>query len=530
MATAPSQAAAVATETGTADGPPPALPPPCWPVEVVQGEPSSPPGFTTKCDNYHGLATKPTSPLTKGYDLSDPNGEAAKAAIHAGFALQCHVSSRGASNAPQAGPSNVAQHSGPSNAGHTHSQPQIPIAGASGNPEQDSNHGYPWRLASTPYSAIAVCWYPTRESLLDSHVRDYVLMALNEPHVIVELHRYCYAGGSQLTLNDVDPRRQWEPYFDLETQNQIRNELILPMVDHLWVTVVRDVMLTTVAYIIQVILTNPALFPDLAGFVRDGPWASPNRLRQALLWYALTGAYLHFFLKGTKADDTDFSTNTEYASHYIAEEAEIVAAAISHQRRLPFSCHEGMMHFRNGGLMLIIRTFIDEIIKKAPNTLAFAVLLNCLSPPLILEVLKLPIALLSATLYACYHEGRVSINAENVLTNTDSADVIVTKFNSAGAFLLNSYRYVHRLEMQWLSHKLFKYFSLYHCPLEEGAIGDLWLTPVPQNTQRLIDNVQQDEPIDASDFSYQAVDRRNKICVIQPDAMFLTIHSQNHSR
>ncbi|KAH6902171.1 hypothetical protein BKA70DRAFT_1229214 [Coprinopsis sp. MPI-PUGE-AT-0042] len=501
------------------------------PVETTQGPPSSPRVYTTRVNDYNAIGQDPPPPPTHGIDLSDPTSDAARAAVHAAFSIHCDPQLH---NWQSPG---VSQPSG--GQGSNNNEDQKP---SKSDPSMDSSP----KLPSTPQCGINATRIPTmathgngimhraKDKLLigvlsgkvfaQPSIEAIVNEVMDRSDVIQELHRYCYTDIPPLDLDDSD--RFWQPYFDLITQQQIREQLIAPIVDFLWRNVICRILSEVITYIATHVLTDRLVFPDLAQLADPDHNAAPHRLKENILWYALTGAYLHFFFERLFGRETNFSLSTEHKLHCSAEDTDPIVEAISRKTRQDLSsdCDGAMLHYRHGGLMLVLRRVIDEVVKltfEAGDT-TLSIIKNhirslnsdealvgfpeALVAPSILGTLKLPIAIISTVLFTCYHANRIRITPDNVLKNKDSMEVLFKKYNSAGDFLAQSYHYIHRKEVKWLSLRMLKHFSPYHSQLSCQAVNDFALTPVPQNTHLLTAVVNRDR---VGQAEHRAIERRN---------------------
>ncbi|KAH6888932.1 hypothetical protein BKA70DRAFT_1235270 [Coprinopsis sp. MPI-PUGE-AT-0042] len=445
------------------------------PVETTQGPPSSPRVYTTRVNDYNAIGQDPPPPPTHGIDLSDPTSDAARAAVHAAFSIHCNPQLHDWQSP------GVSQPSG--GQGSNNNEDQKP---SKSDPSMDSSPKFP----SAPQCSINATRIPTmathsngimhraKDKLLigvlsgkvfaQPSIEAIVNEVMDRSDVIQELHRYCYTDIPPLDLDDSD--RFWQPSADQRA------------------TDCPDCGFSTH------VLTDRLVFPDLAQLADPDHNAAPHRLKENILWYALTGAYLHFFFERLFGRETNFSLSTEHKLHCSAEDTDPIVEAISRKTRQDLSsdCDGAMLHYRHGGLMLLTfdagnttLSIIKNHIRSLNSDEALVGFPEALVAPSILGTLKLPIAIISTVLFTCYHANRIRITPDNVLKNKDSMEVLFKKYNSAGDFLAQSYHYIHRKEVKWLSLRMLKHFSPYHSQLSCQAVNDFALTPVPQNTHLL---------------------------------------------
>ncbi|KAH6916562.1 hypothetical protein BKA70DRAFT_1215067 [Coprinopsis sp. MPI-PUGE-AT-0042] len=233
----------------------------------------------------------------------------------------------------------------------------------------------------------------TGQAAIQEHVKRAVDAAIGSPDILCALLRFCYPDPSD-HHPDLQTLRGWRA-------SEIRMQIVLPLASKLW-DEFRRILLEVIDYIIKHVLSDDRIFPE---FRHDGRWS--HQLRETLLWYAVSGAYIHFFFKKDTNRSISFGKRTEDVIHESAMEAYAMACAIAKTKACSDKSEAG-------------------VLSLSPWRNYVTILGNCDGPPT-LRLLALPIALISATLYTCYIKGSLAIQAEDVLNESRSQNVLCTQ-------------------------------------------------------------------------------------------------------
>ncbi|KAH6910120.1 hypothetical protein BKA70DRAFT_1424645 [Coprinopsis sp. MPI-PUGE-AT-0042] len=285
-----------------------------------------------------------------------------------------------------------------------------------------------------------LCAILAGQAAIQEHVKRAVDAAIGNPDIICALLRFCYPDPSD-HHPDLQTLRGWRAYFDAIWIAEIRRQIILPLASKLW-NEFRRLLLEVIDYIIKHVLSDKRIFPE---FHHDGRWS--HQLRETLLWYAVSGAYIHFFFKKDTNRSVSFGKRTEDAIHDSAMEAYEIACTIAKTRTCSDRSEGGVLLYRHGGVILAHKCLMNNI---APVFQDYVTILgNCDGPPAI-RLLALAITLISATLYTCYIKGSLAIQAEDVLDESRSQNVLCTKLRSVGKAFVKHANHTDEIESQYL--------------------------------------------------------------------------------
>ncbi|KAH6902500.1 hypothetical protein BKA70DRAFT_1228816 [Coprinopsis sp. MPI-PUGE-AT-0042] len=305
---------------------------------------------------------------------------------------------------------------------------------------------------------------------------------LNEEWVMSTLQEYI-SMTSKLFVDGVLFSRLSEVDFDTIWIAEIRMQIVLPLASKLW-DEFRRILLEVIDYIIKHVLSDDRIFPE---FRHDGRWS--HQLRETLLWYAVSGAYIHFFFKKDTNRSISFGKRTEDVIHESAMEAYAMACAIAKTKACSDKSEAGVLLYRHGGVILAHKCLMNNIAPVFPDYVT--ILGNCDGPPT-LRLLALPIALISATLYTCYIKGSLAIQAEDVLNESRSQNVLCTKLRSVGKAFVKHANHADEIESQYLHDAIRRPITNIIGNLHAGLEDTYSRTVLPRSTS-FIPGIQQQD-------------------------------------
>ncbi|KAH6910437.1 hypothetical protein BKA70DRAFT_1424104 [Coprinopsis sp. MPI-PUGE-AT-0042] len=346
--------------------------------------------------------------------------------------------------------------------------------------------------------------------------------ALREPLIFNSLLQHCYPGvvlDPEVMVNNHNWMTSMEtPVFHDHVAARISDDIIKTISSQLWHEILRPILELTLEYIAQYIIMDAKLFPDLHRYSSS---RSMQRLRSELLLYALTGGYTHFFFTKHPTLLHSFDLPTHSETHLSAVRADKILEHLCRNRPMGSTETAGLLHFRHGAVILILQKMADELIflyglelvilRVAELRTSIATgPIGPSNPGVIktLQLIKIPIALLSATLFACYHRGTIAIPHKEILDFAVFNQVFTLKVDSTGTFLRQSGQYIHLVEMKYLTTTLLDALSPQAENLSPLAINDFALTFVPQN---LSYPIQSYPPLcqPVAERNQQSMERRN---------------------
>ncbi|KAH6914633.1 hypothetical protein BKA70DRAFT_1419593 [Coprinopsis sp. MPI-PUGE-AT-0042] len=324
-----------------------------------------------------------------------------------------------------------------------------------------------------------LCAILAGQAAIEKHVRRAVDASIQSPHILRSLLRFCYPDPSDHNPN-LETLRGWRTYFDTMWITEIRQQIILPLASKLW-DELRHILLQVIDYIIKHVLSDDRIFPE---FRHDSAW--PHELRKTLLRYGVSGGYLHFyFKKDSHRRPVNPRKRTEDVIHESAVEAYEIACAISSGKDCPDGREGGVFLYRHGGVILAHRCLMNNVAQMEGAAFTdYVTLMNGSDGPPILHLLKLPIALVSATLYTCYIRGSLAIQPEDVLDGLKSQHVLCTKLHSVGKAFDEHASLIDEAQIQYLYDAIRRPINTIIRRLPEGIqVEDAYSgTVLPQST------------------------------------------------
>ncbi|KAH6879670.1 hypothetical protein BKA70DRAFT_1447703 [Coprinopsis sp. MPI-PUGE-AT-0042] len=327
-----------------------------------------------------------------------------------------------------------------------------------------------------------LCEILAGQAAIQEHVKRAVDAAIGSPDILCALLRFCYPDPSD-HHPDLQTLRGWRAYFDTIWIAEIRMQIVLPLASKLW-DEFRRILLEVIDYIIKHVLSDDRIFPE---FRHDGRWS--HQLRETLLWYAVSGAYIHFFFKKDTNRSISFGKRTEDVIHESAMEAYAMACAIAKTKACSDKSEAGVLLYRHGGVILAHKCLMNNIAPVFPDYVT--ILGNCDGPPT-LRLLALPIALISATLYTCYIKGSLAIQAEDVLNESRSQNVLCTKLRSVGKAFVKHANHADEIESQYLHDAIRRPITNIIGNLHAGLEDTYSRTVLPRSTS-FIPGIQQQD-------------------------------------
>ncbi|KAH6873552.1 hypothetical protein BKA70DRAFT_1450176 [Coprinopsis sp. MPI-PUGE-AT-0042] len=510
---------------------------PGYSIELTSTDATSPRLFTTGVRQYQGYSSTqpgaaPAVPIA--VNMLDPYANEAQAAVFFGFAqhnayLEPNQPTR---ILMQAHPRKIralqVQHK---TRDYYDFDDAAPAPAPAPDPEPNVSTNYQTAFASPAIPTMAshgpMIKEAARLKLLDailqgrtSTVDDIdavVTDALREPLIFNSLLQHCYPGvvlDPEVMVNN----HNWMTFFHDHVAARISDDIIKTISSQLWHEILRPILELTLEYIAQYIIMDAKLFPDLHRYSSS---RSMQRLRSELLLYALTGGYTHFFFTKHPTLLHSFDLPTHSETHLSAVRADKILEHLCRNRPMGSTETAGLLHFRHGAVILILQKMADELIflyglelvilRVAELRTSIATgPIGPSNPGVIktLQLIKIPIALLSATLFACYHRGTIAIPHKEILDFAVFNQVFTLKVDSTGTFLRQSGQYIHLVEMKYLTTTLLDALSPQAENLSPLAINDFALTFVPQN---LSYPIQSYPPLcqPVAERNQQSMERRN---------------------
>ncbi|KAH6869623.1 hypothetical protein BKA70DRAFT_1230878 [Coprinopsis sp. MPI-PUGE-AT-0042] len=249
-------------------------------------------------------------------------------------------------------------------------------------------------------------------------------------------------------------------------EQQMSLRLLEPIKRKFWITLIKPFLLNFIAYILSdSILFSPFLFPDL--YYRNHSSAA---LQAVLYWYAYTGAYMHGFgyldAMGIKHD-----IDSAHIVHLSAEIVRKLALAIkngdSFQGRLP--C---VTYFGHGAVLRLVEYFIHSVAQLDGGFIGR-------HRPSPLQLMNLPVALLSAVMYTACRRGTLNLTASDVLDDIEAQSLILNKTEAMRFVLQNPSRFLSQIDHERLVNKFVKAYTDICSPFPKDVAADYGFVPLP---------------------------------------------------